>query len=80
MDDFIVLILSAFIRIDKVITSRGKIENTGSIKLIKSNVDGNILDIFFEEGQKIEKDALLIKFEDDYYHYQEEILKNKLKE
>ena len=47
------IILSAFIRIDKVITSRGKIENTGSIKLIKSNIEGNILDIFFEEGQKI---------------------------
>ena len=44
-----------------MITSRGKIENTGSIKLIKSNMDGNILDIFFREGQKVEKDALLIK-------------------
>ena len=61
------------LRIDKVITSRGKIENTGSIKLIKSNMDGNILDIFFEEGQKVKKDALLIKFEDEIYHYQEEI-------
>ena len=76
----ITIILSTFVRIDKVITSRGKIENTGSIKLIKSNIDGNILDIFFEEGQKVEKEALLIKFEDDVYNYQEEILKNKLKE
>ena len=74
------IILSALVRIDKVITSRGKIENTGSIKLIKSNIDGNILDIFFDEGQKVEKDSLLIKFEDDFYHYQENILKNKLKE
>ena len=31
------IILSSLVRIDKVITSRGKIENTGSIKLIKSN-------------------------------------------
>ncbi len=76
----IIIVLSAFLRIDKVITSRGKIENTGSIKLIKSNMDGNILDIFFVEGQKVEKDALLIKFEDDTYHYQEEIFKNELKE
>ena len=38
----IIIVLSAFLRIDKVITSRGKIENTGSIKLIKSNIDGNI--------------------------------------
>jgi len=76
----IIIVLSAFLRIDKVITSRGKIENTGSIKLIKSNIDGNILGIFFEEGQKVKKEALLIKFEDDVYNYQSEILKNKLKE
>ena len=74
------IILSALVRIDKVITSRGKIENTGSIKLIKSNIDGNILEIYFEEGQKVKENTKLIKFEDDVYHYQEEVLKNKLKE
>ena len=74
------IILSALVRIDKVITSRGKIENTGSIKLIKSNIDGNILEIYFEEGQKVKENTKLIKFEDDVYLYQEEVLKNKLKE
>ena len=74
------IILSALVKIDKVITSRGKIENTGSIKLIKSNIDGNILEIYFEEGQKVKENTKLIKFEDDVYHYQEEVLKNKLKE
>ena len=64
----ICIILSTLLRIDKVITSRGKIENTGSIKLIKSNIDGNILDIYFEEGQKIKENTTLIKFEDDIYH------------
>ena len=39
------LFLSAIVSIDEVITSRGKIENTGSIKLIKSSIEGNILDI-----------------------------------
>ncbi len=74
------LVLSTIVRIDEVITSRGKIENTGSIKLIKSNIEGNILYIKFEEGQRVKKDTLLIKFEDNIYVYQEEILKNKIKE
>ena len=73
-------ILSTIVRIDEVITSRGKIENTGSIKLIKSSIEGNILDIKFEEGQRVKKDTVLIKFEDNIYVYQEEILKNKIKE
>ena len=74
------LFLSAIVSIDEVITSRGKIENTGSIKLIKSSIEGNILDIKFEEGQRVKKDTVLIKFEDNIYVYQEEILKNKIKE
>ena len=74
------LFLSAIVSIDEVITSRGKIENTGSIKLIKSSIEGNILDIKFEEGQRVKKDTVLIKFEDNIYGYQEEILKNKIKE
>jgi len=74
------IILSAIVRIDEVISSRGKIENTGSIKLIKSNKDGYILEILFKEGQSVKKDDLLLKFEDNIYYYQEEILKNKIKE
>jgi len=74
------IIFSALVKIDKVITSRGKIENTGSVKLIKSNIDGNIQEIYFEEGQKVKENTTLIKFEDDVFHYQEEVLKNKLKE
>ena len=74
------LFLSAIVSIDEVITSRGKIENTGSIKLIKSSIEGNILDIKFEEGERVKKDTVLIKFEDNIYVYQEEILKNKIKE
>ncbi len=74
------IILSAYLRIDEVITTRGKIENTGSIKSIKSNMDGNILEIYFEEGQKVNKNAVLIKLEDEIYQYKEDSLKNKIKE
>ena len=58
------IILSAYLRIDEVITTRGKIENTGSIKSIKSNMDGNILEIYIEEGMKVKKNTVLIKLED----------------
>ena len=74
------IILSTIVRIDEVISSRGKIENTGSIKLIKSNMDGYIFEILFKEGQRVKKDAVILRFEDNTYHYQEEILKNKIKE
>ena len=74
------IILSAFLRIDEVITSRGKIENTGSIKSIKSTMDGNILEIYVKEGQKVKKNNVLIKLEDEIYQYQEDSLKNKIKE
>ena len=73
------IILSSYLRIDEVITTRGKIENTGSIKSIKSNIDGNILEIYFEEGQKVKKNSVLIKIEDEIYQYQEDSLKNKIK-
>ncbi len=74
------IILSAYLRIDEVITTRGKIENTGSIKSIKSNMDGNILEIYIEEGMKVKKNTVLIKLEDEIYQYQEDSLKNKIKE
>ena len=74
------IILSAYLKIDEVITARGKIENTGSIKSVKSNMDGNILEIYFEEGQKVKKNAVLIKLEDEIYQYQENSLENKIKE
>ena len=74
------IILSAYLRIDEVITTRGKIENTGSIKSIKSNMDGNILEIYFEEGMKVKENTVLIKLEDEIYQYQEDSLKNKIKE
>ena len=74
------LILSVALRIDEVISSRGKIENTGSIKLVKSNMDGYIINFNLSEGDAVQKNAKLIEIDDREYNFNNEILEAQLKE
>ena len=74
------LILSFALRIDEVISSRGKIENTGSIKLVKSNMDGYIINFNLSEGDAVQKNAKLIEIDDREYNFNNEILEAQLKE
>ena len=65
------LILSFALRIDEVISSRGK-QNI-DLSNSKSNMDGYIINFNLSEGDAVQKNAKLIEIDDREYNFNNEI-------
>ena len=67
-----------FFRIDEVVSVQGQLRSIGGNVEVKSPAGGKISEIFFEDGQYVEKGSLLMKFDTRKAAFQKNILTNQI--
>ena len=69
---------SIFFRIDEVVTVQGQLKSIGGTVAVKSPAGGRVSELFFKDGEIVQKGDLLLRFDTRQAAFDKKTLKNQI--